>query len=72
MYTKTYRKIPRKEIESLEWQDNITMDFKQIGCEGVDWIQRLNIKIEMGGFVKAVIKSAHEPSASNIDPALWN
>jgi hypothetical protein len=32
------------------WKDNIKMDLKETGCEGVDWIQLS----ETSGFIKCV------------------
>ena len=23
----------------LRWEDNIKMDFQEVGCEGIDWIE---------------------------------
>jgi hypothetical protein len=35
------RREGRKPLErpGWEWEDNIKVDFKEIGCVGVDWIQ---------------------------------
>jgi hypothetical protein len=44
MHTKPIGKFKEKKRESLEWYDNIIMDFKQTGCEGVDWIQLTHYK----------------------------
>ena len=28
------------EIPRRRWEDNIKMDLQEVGCEGMDWIER--------------------------------
>jgi hypothetical protein len=37
------------------WEDNIKMDLQQIGCEGVNWIQLIQDRVQLRDFMKTVM-----------------
>ena len=41
---------------SCRWEDNIKMDYQQVGCEGMDWIELAQDKERWRALVSAVMK----------------
>jgi hypothetical protein len=39
----------------LRWEDNIKMDFQEVGCEGMDWIDLLQDRDRWWALVIAVL-----------------
>ena len=37
------------------WEDNINMDFQEVGCEGVDWIELAQDRDRWRALVNAVM-----------------
>jgi len=38
-----------------KWEDNIKMDLKQVGCEGMDWIELVEDRDRWRAVVNAVV-----------------
>ena len=38
------------------WEDNIKMDFQEVGCGGMDWIDQAEDSDRWRGFVNAIMK----------------
>jgi hypothetical protein len=37
------------------WEDNIKMDFQEVGCGGMDWIELDQNRVKWQAFVNAVV-----------------
>jgi hypothetical protein len=44
------------------WEDNIKMNFQEVGCEGMDWIELAQDRDRWRAFVNAVMKSNKTPN----------
>jgi hypothetical protein len=44
----------RDHLEYLRWEDNIEMDFREVGC-GIDWIHLAQDRDRWRGLVNAVM-----------------
>ena len=40
-----------------KWEDNITMDLQEVGCEGMDWIDVVQDRDRWRALVNAVMNS---------------
>ena len=40
---------------TLRWEDNITMDLQEVGCEGTDWIELAQDRDKWRALVNAVM-----------------
>jgi hypothetical protein len=45
----------RKRIPRRRWEDNIRMDLREMGLEGVDWIQLAQDRVQWRASVNSVI-----------------
>jgi hypothetical protein len=44
------------EIPRPRWEDNIEMDIREVGCEGMDWINLAQDRDRWRALVNAVMK----------------
>ena len=46
----------RDNLEDPAWEDNIKMDFQELGCGGMDWIDLAQDRDRWRALVNAVVK----------------
>jgi hypothetical protein len=64
LVVKPKRKRPRKKLRR-RWEDNIGMDLREIGREGVDWIHLAQDRDSWRGLVNTVMNLRVPAKAGN-------